>query len=570
MGGPAMNVVIRADASNDLGSGHVMRCAALAERLQQRGADITFICRELPGDYCDWLEKRRFRVIRLRARADRADSSGVPLEMEIEQSRSALMDIGPVDWLIVDHYELDSRWERALRPSVHRIMAIDDLADRDHDVDLFLNQNLQPESDRHAARTLTSCVRLLGPQFALLRPEFRIARNCLRERDGRVRSALIFVGGSDPHNYTARFLDAWASAPTAGIALDVIVGLASRHRQDIERRCAAMANARLHVQTPDMADLMSRADLMMGGAGSTTWERCCMGLPCVLVSIADNQREIGRLIAQRRAAIYLGDIGAVTQEELTRAITRLVQHPALVRGMARKAFGLVDGFGTDRVVAALYGNLRISIVSDRDSWINEYLPGFVSVLESDGHEVCLLHDPSLLPEGDCAFFLGCGRIVGGDVLARNVHNLVVHESDLPKGRGWSPLTWQVLEGRRTIPVTLFEATQNVDSGVIYLKDMIELAGHELVEEIRAKQAASTIALCRRFIAAYPAIVSDGTQQTGKPGHYPRRRPEDSRLDPDRTLREQLNLLRVVDNDQYPAFFEIDGIRYRLRVDKVKS
>ncbi len=149
------------------------------------------------------------------------------------------------------------------------------------------------------------------------------------------------------------------------------------------------------------------------------------------------------------------------------------------------------------------------------------------------------------------------------------YNLVVHESDLPQGRGWSPLTWQILEGRNRIPVTLFEAVDAVDAGPMYLQEWIDFQGHELVDELRAGQGEASIRLCRRFVREYPEVVDTGQEQTGEAIYYARRRPAHSRLDPDQTIREQFDLLRVVDNERYPAFFQMGEKVFFIRIEEDK-
>ncbi len=211
--------------------------------------------------------------------------------------------------------------------------------------------------------------------------------------------------------------------------------------------------------------------------------------------------------------------------------------------------------------------LRIAICSDSGSWINRRLPSLITALRERGHLVTHVHQPQDIAHGDICFLLSCFRLIGADFRARNRTTVVVHESSLPKGRGWSPMTWQVLEGQRCIPLTLFEAVDDADAGPVYLRDSYWLTGYELVEELRDGQYAATQRICLRFVDSYPSILSTATPQVGEPTHYPRRRPEDSRVDPDRTLREQFDLLRVVDNDSYPAFFEIDGRRYVLRIER---
>jgi len=211
--------------------------------------------------------------------------------------------------------------------------------------------------------------------------------------------------------------------------------------------------------------------------------------------------------------------------------------------------------------------LFIIIVTDATSWINSYIPELVERLVKRGHKVKWLHDVNFIQQGDMVFFLGCGQIVPLDVLQRNKHNLVVHESDLPQGKGWSPLTWQILEEKNDIPIVLFEAAKKVDSGVVYLKETMHFKGTELVEELRATQADATFRLCLEFIDNYPDIIDKAVSQEGECSFYHRRTSEDSRLDPDKTIREQFNLLRVVDNQRYPAFFELNGEQYLLKVFK---
>ena len=212
-------------------------------------------------------------------------------------------------------------------------------------------------------------------------------------------------------------------------------------------------------------------------------------------------------------------------------------------------------------------HLSITILSDKETWINEYIPKLISELVLLGHTVVWRHNVSQIKNGDIVFYMGCGQIVPANVLSRNKHNLVVHESALPHGKGWSPLTWQILEGKNEIPITLFEAGEKVDDGTIYLSGLMKFQGTELVDELRKVQAETSIQMCLRFVEEYPDIVARGIEQSGEPTYYPRRAPADSILDVDKSLREQFNLLRTVDNKRYPAFFEIAGERYFLKIEK---
>ena len=152
-----------------------------------------------------------------------------------------------------------------------------------------------------------------------------------------------------------------------------------------------------------------------------------------------------------------------------------------------------------------------------------------------------------------------------EVLTLNRRNLVVHESDLPSGRGFSPLTWQILEGLDRIPVCLFEAEAEADAGPVVYRDRLDFQGHELIGEMRKSLGEKTVELCLRFMDE--AAPPEGAPQSGEPSAYPRRAPEDSRLDPDDTIARQFGLLRVVDNARYPAYFDLKGQRYRITIEK---
>jgi hypothetical protein len=208
---------------------------------------------------------------------------------------------------------------------------------------------------------------------------------------------------------------------------------------------------------------------------------------------------------------------------------------------------------------------RITLVSDAGSWLNAHLPELIQALWRRGHALRWIHDPAELMDGDVCLLLSCGRILSAEKLSLHHHNLVVHGSALPKGQGWSPMTWQILEGATEIPLTLFAAAAELDAGPIYLQRKIKLVGDELVEEWRSLQAQATIALCLSWVDHYEDVTAAAKPQSGEPSHYCRRRPADSRLDPDRSIGQQFNLLRVVDNQRYPAFFEWRGRRYELHI-----
>jgi methionyl-tRNA formyltransferase len=197
--------------------------------------------------------------------------------------------------------------------------------------------------------------------------------------------------------------------------------------------------------------------------------------------------------------------------------------------------------------------LSIAVCSDRTSWINPSITSLLIEWLADGYQCIWTHDADQLEHADICFYLSYSKRVDQETRAKFKNNLVVHESDLPQGKGWSPLSWQILEGKNKIPVTLIEADERVDSGVIYAQEWIGFEGHELVDDLRAAQAAMTRQLCRWFVDAYPDNLAQAKVQGGIESFYLRRRPKDSQLDPNKTIKEQFNLLRISDNERYPAF-----------------
>jgi methionyl-tRNA formyltransferase len=215
----------------------------------------------------------------------------------------------------------------------------------------------------------------------------------------------------------------------------------------------------------------------------------------------------------------------------------------------------------------IFLKMKITILSDAGSWKNAAIGELAGRLRKKHHRVALLHKAETAPRGDILFILGFFKIVPGAILKKNKTNIVVHESALPKGRGWSPMSWLVLEGAKEIPLTLFEAVEKVDAGRIYLRSKVKLKGHELLPEIRRKAASAMMRLCEEFVDSCPSILARGVEQRGKPSYYRRRSPEDSRLDPHKSIAAQFNLLRIADNESYPAFFDHRGATYLLKIEK---
>ena len=380
-----MRIAFRTDSSLRIGTGHLMRCLTLADELAGRGHDLLFICRELEGNLNALVRDRGHKLKVLPAPPSpggaTADENAtthaawlaVSQDADAKQTAAALARVNgeKLDWLIVDHYALDVRWEAHLRSCGVRLMAIDDLADRPHACDLLLDQNLYAGMEsRYQGLVSETCRTLLGPRFALLRPEFAQAAKELPTRTGEVRRVLVFFGGVDAENATTKALEALSLVADPRISIDVIIGQSNPHQELLRRYCKGRLELRLHVQTERIAELMAAADLAIGGGGVATWERCALGLPAIVWPLADNQRPVIAAIADY-GAVYTPDPETVANpEHLSRHLFALINCAQLRRHLGTRATSLCDGNGTNRVadlIAPTTVDLRPATVDDCDN-----------------------------------------------------------------------------------------------------------------------------------------------------------------------------------------------------------
>ncbi len=209
--------------------------------------------------------------------------------------------------------------------------------------------------------------------------------------------------------------------------------------------------------------------------------------------------------------------------------------------------------------------MKIAILTTAETWFVTYVLELEKQMNKLHYDVTLFFEHETIDTTyNIVFILSYHRIIPKRYLQLHKHNLVVHASDLPKGKGWAPFFWQVIEGKSEIPFTLFEAGEEIDNGDIYLQRHVTLNGYELYEELRLIQVKTTIELCLDFLHEYENVVSQ--QQIGEESFYRKRTPEDSQLDINQSIKEQFNLLRTVSNESFPAFFEIDGHRYILKIE----
>lgn len=309
-----MNIAFRTDASLEIGTGHVMRCLTLAQALRNTGAMCSFITRALPGHMGERIADEGFEVTLLPVPEGAAPQgppvhahwAGVDWAQDADETRAALSE--EPNWLVMDHYAFDARWQRAACPEGTRLMVIDDLADRPHTCDLLLDQNLGHEAGDYDGLLPETCTRLTGPRYALLRPEFAERRAAaLAAREGReLRHLMISMGGIDAADATSAVLGALRDAPLPEeLTIEVIMGGQAPTLEKVRALAHDMPRpTEVAVDVDDMAARTAAADLAIGAGGATTWERCCLGLPSIIVETAENQA--GAVTAMEMAGAALG------------------------------------------------------------------------------------------------------------------------------------------------------------------------------------------------------------------------------------------------------------------------
>lgn len=375
-----MQVAFRTDASLQIGSGHVMRCLTLADALRARGAHCCFICREHVGHLIATIQQRGYEVNVLPAPVQQAQDGiknivstvpstqtsgqtelahtewlGSTWQADAAESTAALANL-QLDWLVVDHYALDQRWEEALAPHYKKLLVIDDLADRKHRSDLLLDQNLGRQTQDYASLVPTCCLLLIGPNYALLRPEFAVLRAySLQRRQSQpsLRRLLITLGGVDQPNATGQVLQALkTSALPDGCRITVVMGLTAPWLSNVQLLATEMPwPTDVVSNVNNMAQLMADSDLAIGAAGSTSWERCCLGLPTLMVVLADNQNTGARALDTSRAARLVGAVSDIATQ-LPSIICGLIATYSMSE-MSVAASAITDGLGVSSALHAM-------------------------------------------------------------------------------------------------------------------------------------------------------------------------------------------------------------------------
>lgn len=358
-----MKIVFRCDASLQIGTGHLMRCLTLADALSEQGAECHFICREHTGHLIGIIQQHGHHIYslpvenRLQLQQDtqqelaHAEWLGSTQQEDARLCKDFLQIVLP-DWLIVDHYALDVFWEKSLRPYCKKLMVIDDLADRQHDCDVLLDQTFGRNPQDYIQRVPKDCQLLCGASYALLRPEFAQWReySLKRREKGQLKHLLINLGGVDKDNITTQILKSIQNSALHDCKITVIMGSTAPWVDMVKQQAALMRwPTEVKIGVSNMAELMANSDLAIGAAGSTSWERCCLGLPTIMLVLADNQRDIAINLEQANAVDTI-DLALDFELSVSNAIQRFTSSSLLLKQMSESASNILDGLGTNLII----------------------------------------------------------------------------------------------------------------------------------------------------------------------------------------------------------------------------
>jgi UDP-2,4-diacetamido-2,4,6-trideoxy-beta-L-altropyranose hydrolase len=371
-----LQIAFRTDASLQMGSGHVMRCLTLADALRAKGAQCHFISRAHPGHLIKVIRQRGYEVTGLDTPVQQAQAAiknglttiqdrlhkppyaawlGSTWETDAQETAAVLARLRP-EWLVVDHYALDQRWEDALATHYRQLLVVDDLADRPHRCNLLLDQNLGRQRQEYAGLVTKHCQMLIGPEYALIRPEFAALRRYSlqrRQTQPALHQLLITMGGVDQPNATGQVLQTLKTCilPQA-CSITVVMGLTAPWLQNVREISAQMPwPTEVVVNVKDMAQRMADSDLAIGAAGSTSWERCCLGLPTLLVVLAANQRLGAQAMEAANAARLIGVVSDIPTQ-LPLAIAELIESERRSH-MSLAASAVTDGLGVEKALNAM-------------------------------------------------------------------------------------------------------------------------------------------------------------------------------------------------------------------------
>ena len=451
-------LVIRADAGGELGTGHVMRMIALAQAYMRRGGQVVITSVQCP-------EPIIHRVLELGIEHHML----IGCELGNKKDSAATLQIceeHDAQWLVLDGYHFDEEYQQRVAGHDIKVLCVDDYGHCETwNCDAVLNQNLGAENWVERSAKRSDITWLLGSSFALIREEFLESIRGAKEKKFPAHRILVTMGGADPDNVTLKVLCALEETDLQGLEMRVLVGGANSHQEKLTQ----FANSSRHqievlCNVREMPPMYEWADAVISAGGSTCWEWLAYGLPGAVVTIAGNQEPIVKELNGRQLALSLGWFTEADSGEWGSKLNEWLNNLHEFADYSARRH-VVDCKGAARVAALLDGKLTITVATSEHGWLRGSVDSLCEKLRKEGHLVQLVYKAEDIPPSDVLFLLSFWNLISSDILNQNTHNLVVHESDLPNGKGWSPLTWQVIDGKNEIPIVLFEAVEKLMRGL---------------------------------------------------------------------------------------------------------
>ena len=344
-------IFIRVDSSTKIGYGHLIRCLALADTLK-KSFKINFICTNLNGNLISQICKKKFEVFRFNTKSQR-----INVKKDAEKTISIIKKYrNKKSLLILDSYILSQEWENRVKPYVKRLIVIDDLMDRKHSCDLIIDQNLHTQMNSLYTKSVPkNCIKLLGPDYAILRNQFIAQRKYAKIRSLPIKNILVSFGGTDNENHTLHALTSLKKL-NSDVNVNVVTGTANIGKKIIKNFCKKNFNYNYFEQVENMVKLMQVADLCIGSSGTTTWERCCVGLPAIAIVTSNDQKDIASAVSKNKCIINLGKIKKSDNVNYVRLMKNLKNSE--LQNMSRNCMKLVDGKGAARISKYIFSMMK--------------------------------------------------------------------------------------------------------------------------------------------------------------------------------------------------------------------
>ncbi len=350
-----MIVFFRADLSSEIGTGHAMRCLSLSKELKKKGIVSKFIFRDYKDGTRSLIEKMFPNSFFINSDSKRKKNIkngeyrwSSDTKIDDAKKTSKILRNFDVDWLVVDHYSIDKKWENLVKKSVKNILVIDDLFDRDHDCDALTDPSMSLVTKNiYKKRLGKHADLLLGKKFALIDPIYLKYREKCRERDFVNPRILIFFGGIDNKDYTYKTVEYISKSDLKFKSIYVIVGRNYDNIKNLRILCKKYGH-KLVVQTKKMYEFIGKCDIAIGSGGTHTWERCCLGLPTFVHSIAKNQENLIRL-ASKESLLFSPNKETDYIKFLDTHLKSFIKNKSLLKFISKKSFSSIDGKGCSRI-----------------------------------------------------------------------------------------------------------------------------------------------------------------------------------------------------------------------------